>query len=142
MGRGSSPRYAVSIRIYVRFALLTAVPSTVTSLLLLFLVRPYLASSQAEHAALFLFAGAAGAAVVSALAGLLVGIRFAGRIRGIVEKADGMAAPLGGPRPRVMDEAGALDAAMGRLTLSMDCSVRARNLPARMPEGILVVDFA
>src|SRR5438552_10491597 len=120
MGRGSSPRYAVSIRIYVRFALLTALPSTVTSLLLLFLVRPYLASSQAEHAALFLFAGAAGAAVVSALARLLGGIRFAGRIRGIVDKADAMAAPLGGQRPRVPADLGAPDAAVGRVTLPTD----------------------
>ena len=46
MRKGSSPpRYAVSMRIYIRFALLTALPSTATSLLLLFLLRPFLSGA-------------------------------------------------------------------------------------------------
>jgi PAS domain S-box-containing protein len=142
MRKGSSPpRYAVSMRIYIRFALLTALPSTATSLLLLFLLRPFLSGTRADRAAILLFAGAAGAALVSTLAGLLVGLRYAGRIRGIVEKADAMAAPLGGQRPRVPDELGALDAAMGRLTLSMDRFVRDRDILARLPEGMLVMEL-
>jgi PAS domain S-box-containing protein len=139
--RSSPPRYNVSMRIYVRFALLTAVPSVATSLLLLFLLRPFLTGRRVDRAVMLLFAGAAVAALVSTLVGLLVGLRYAGRIRGIVEKADAMAAPLGGQRPRVLDELGALDAAMGRLTLSMDRFVRDRDILARLPEGMLVMEL-
>ena len=141
MGRASSSGYAVSMRIYIRFAVLTTLPSAATSLLVLFLLRGRLDPAQADRSTLVLFAGAAAAALVSVGAGVLVGMRFAGRIREIVDKADAMAAPLAGQRPRVLDELGALDAAMGRLTLSMDRFVRDRDILARLPEGMLVMEL-
>jgi signal transduction histidine kinase len=147
MARRSSS-YSVSIRSYVRFALLMALPSTGTSLLLLLLFRRLINTSaevdslaEVDGLAVYLFSAAALAAVASALAGLWVGRRFSGRIRGIVEKADAMAAPITGHRPKVVDELGALDAAMGRLTLSMDRFIRDRDILARLPEGMLVMEF-
>ena len=86
---------------------------------------------------MLLFAGAALAGGIAAVGGLFVGLRFAGRIRGIMEKAEALSPMIGDayPLPLARDELGALDAALGRLTLSMDRFVRDSDILARLPEG-------
>jgi PAS domain S-box-containing protein len=87
-----------------------------------------------------LFAGAGGAGALAAVAGLLVGVSFAGRIRGIVRKAEALSPPaMNGRTQTVTDELGALDAAVGRLTLSMDQFVRDSDILGRLPEGMLLL---
>src|SRR5215468_3112869 len=120
-----APSYRVSLRLYVVFSLLMAVSAAASGLLLLYLARPFiseLGSQQAVQATALLFGGAGLAGAAAAVGGLAVGMRLAGRIRVIVKKAEAisprMAAAL--PPEKVTDELGALDAALGRLTLSVD----------------------
>jgi PAS domain S-box-containing protein len=143
-----SPRsaYRVTLRLWVVFSLLMAASAAVSGLLLLYLARPFIAllnASQGGDAAVLLFSGAGVAGALAAVAGLVVGFLFAGRIRGIVRKAEALA-PAGGAgaEQHVGDELGALDAAVGRLTLSMDQFVRDSDILARLPEGMLLVSPA
>ena len=139
-----APRYRVSVRLYVTFSLLMAVSATLSGLLLLYIARPFiieLGGPLAAKATVLLFAGAALAGALAAVGGLFVGLRFAGRIRGIVERAQALSPLLGDvytPQP-ARDELGALDAALGRLTLSMDRFVRDSDILARLPEGMLLL---
>lgn len=139
-------RYRVSVRLYLVFAVLMGVPAILSGFLLLYLARPYvvgLTPQELQKATIILFSGAAGAAALGGLGGLLVGVRFAGRIRGIVERAEAISPPLAEEgqdrRVRVSDELGALDAAVGRLTLSMDRFVRDSDILARLPQGVLLL---
>ena len=95
---------------------------------------------------MLLFTGSAVAGALAAVGGLIVGLKFAGRIQGIVEKADALSHLDGTttqpPVTTVRDELGALDAAVGRLTLSMDRFIRDSDILARLPEGMLLVDPA
>jgi signal transduction histidine kinase len=138
-------RYRVSVRLYLVFAVLMGVSATLSGLLLLYLARPFvvdLTPKQVRQATIILFSGAAVAAGLAGLGGLVVGLRFAGRIRGIVEKAEALSPPTDeglAPRVRVSDELGALDAAVGRLTLSMDRFVRDSDILARLPQGVFLL---
>jgi PAS domain S-box-containing protein len=136
--------YRVSLRLYVVFSLLMLVSAALSGLLLLYLARPFaseLSSHQATQLTVLLFTGAAVAGAMAAVGGLFVGMRFAGRIRGIVERAEALSQQTGTPPPaRVRDELGALDAAVGRLTLSMDRFVRDSDILARLPEGMVLLD--
>src|SRR5262249_58026815 len=68
------------------------------------------------------------------------GLRLAGRIRGIVKKAEALSPPPRSDSPqKVTDELGALDAAMGRLTLSVDQFVRDSDILSRLPEGMVLL---
>jgi len=119
----SASSYRVSLRLYVVFSLLMAVSAAASGLLLLYLARPFIAAlgTQGAQATALLFTGAGIAGALAAVAGLLVGLSFAGRIRGIVQKAEALSPPRRDGSPQmVTDELGALDAAVGRLTLSMD----------------------
>ena len=145
MSKTGSP-YRVSLRLWVMFSLLMAASAAASGLLLLYLARPFIAlltASQAADAGVLLFTGAGVAGSLAAVAGLAVGVRFAGRIRGIVRKAELLTPPgSGGHVQSVRDELGALDAAVGRLTLSMDQFVRDSDILARLPEGMLLVSPA
>ena len=137
------PTYRVSVRLYVVLSLLMAVSATASGLVLLYLARPFiteLGGREAARAAVLLFSGAALAGAAAAVAGLLVGLRVAGRIRGIVRKAQALS-PQGGESglSRATDELGALDEAVGRLTLSMDRFVRDSDILTRLPEGMLLL---
>src|SRR6266545_2494961 len=119
--------YRVSLHLWVVFSLLMAVSATASGLLLLFLARPFitqLGSQYASHAAILLFTGAGLAGAAAAVAGLALGLRLAGRIRVIVKKAEALSPPATDAPVKVTDELGALDAAVGRLSLSMDQFVR------------------
>jgi two-component system sensor histidine kinase AtoS len=143
---GPISRYRVSVRLYLIFAVLMGVSATLSGLLLLYLARPFvvgLTPEQVRQATIILFSGAATAVVLAGLGGLLIGLGFAGRIRGIVRKAEAIDPALGEildeQRLRVSDELGALDAAVGRLTLSMDRFVRDSDILARLPQGVCLL---
>src|SRR5499425_2376853 len=142
MSASVNPHYRVSLRLYVVFSLLMAVSAVLSGLFLLYLARPFashLSGEQTRELTMLLFTGSA-----AAVGGLIVGLNFAGRIRGIVEKAEALSPDLDGASGRrtttVRDELGALDAAVGRLTLSMDRFVRDSDILARLPEGMLLLD--
>jgi len=133
----------MSLRLYVVFSLLMAVSAAASGLLLLYLARPFiseLGSQRAVQATAVLFGGAGLAGAAAAVAGLAVGISLAGRIRVIVKKAEALTTPMGGQTPqKVTDELGALDAAVGRLTLSVDQFIRDSDILSRLPEGMLLL---
>jgi PAS domain S-box-containing protein len=134
--------YRVSLRLYVVFSLLMALSAAASGLVLLYLARPFITAlgAQGAQATALLFAGAGIAGALAAVAGLFVGLSFAGRIRGIVRKAEALSPPRRDDVPqKVNDELGALDAAVGRLTLSMDRFVRDSDILGRLPEGMLLV---
>jgi signal transduction histidine kinase len=145
----NSPPYRLSLRLYVVFSLLMAVSAALSGLFLLYLARPFvsvLSSTQTRELTVLLFTGSAVAGALAAVGGLIVGLKLAGRIQGIVEKADALShldgATARPPVTTVRDELGALDAAVGRLTLSMDRFIRDSDILARLPEGMLLVDPA
>ncbi len=133
----------VSLRLYIVFSLLMAVSAAASGLLLLYLARPFigeLEGGQAMRATALLFAGAGLAGAAAAVAGLVVGLRVAGRIRVIIKKAEAISSTTGTETtPKGADELGALDAAVGRLTLSVDQFVRDSDILSRLPEGMLLL---
>jgi signal transduction histidine kinase/HAMP domain-containing protein len=123
-------------------SLLMAASAAASGLLLLYLARPFISEVAGPHASqapIILFSGAGVAGAAAAVAGLVVGLRLAGRIRVIVRKAEAFSPRESGPVQKVADELGALDAAVGRLTLSMDKFVRDSDILARLPEGMLLL---
>ena len=138
------PMRGGSARLYIVLPLLMAAAAAASGLYVLFLARPFINSLNAqlaERAAAWLFFGTAAAGSLGALGGLVIGLRVAGRIRGITQRAEALTARVeGGPAPsRPADEIGALDAAVGRLTLSMDRFIRDSDILARLPEGMLLM---
>ena len=133
------PMRGGSARLYVVLPLLMAAAAAASGLYVLFLARPFINSLNAQLAELFFGTAAAGS--LGALGGLVIGLRVAGRIRGITQRAEALTARVeGGPAPsRPADEIGALDAAVGRLTLSMDRFIRDSDILARLPEGMLLM---
>ena len=140
----SASSYRMALRLYVVLSLLMAVSAAASGLLLLYLARPFITERpgrvSAGQATVLLFTGAGVAGAAAAVAGLGIGLRLAGRIQVIVRKAEALAPPEPGtPAPRVRDELGALDAAVGRLSLSMDQFVRDSDILERLPEGMLLL---
>ena len=143
-----SPTYRVSLRLYVVFSLLMAAAAAASSLFMLYLARPFaaeLSGPQTRQLTVLLFTGSGVAGALAAIGGLIVGLNLAGRIRGIVEKAEALSPRVDeelGVRRKpttVRDELGVLDAAVGRLTLSMDRFIRDSDILARLPEGMLLL---
>ena len=115
-------RYRLGLRLWVTSAVAMALAASVSTLALLYLQRPFIAErgglAPGAYEMLFLTAIAAG--VLAALAGLGLGVAWTRRLWAIVERTEA-AVPAVDPTPRrVRDELGALDAAVGRLTVSMD----------------------
>jgi len=144
----ASPSYRVSLRLYVVFSLLMAAAAAASSLFMLYLARPFaaeLSGPQTRQLTVLLFTGSGVAGALAAIGGLIVGLNLAGRIRGIVEKAEALSPRVDeelGVRRKpttVRDELGVLDAAVGRLTLSMDRFIRDSDILARLPEGMLLL---
>jgi two-component system, NtrC family, sensor histidine kinase HydH len=144
----ASPSYRVSLRLYVVFSLLMAAAAAASGLFMLYLARPFaaeLSGPQTRQLTVLLFTGSAVAGALAAIGGLIVGLNLAGRIRGIVEKAEALSPRVDeelGVRKKpttVRDELGVLDAAVGRLTLSMDRFIRDSDILARLPEGMLLL---
>jgi len=90
--------------------------------------------------AALLFGGAGLAGALTAVAALAIWLRLTGRIRVIAKKAEALLPSRGLGSPlNVTDDLGALDAALGRLTLSVDKFVRDSDILSRLPEGMLLL---
>ena len=120
-----------------------AVTAAASALLLLYLARPFVARSEGQtpsQAIIWLFSAAGIAGAVAAIGGLLLGLVFSRRIRALVERADAISQRAAGePLPRAFDELGALDVAVGRLSLSMNRFVRDSDILGRLPAGMLLL---
>ena len=138
-------RYRIDLRLWVVLSVAMALAATTSSLVLLYLQRPFIASHGGLESDLqnVLFATAAAAGGLAGLGGLLLGVAWSRRIWAIVERTDATVPTADGtPEDRVSDEIGALDVAVGRLTLSMDRFVSDSDILARLPAAMLLVDDA
>lgn len=139
---GSRP-YRVWLRLYVLVAAVMAMTATGSALLLLYLAHPFPARSEGQtafEAASWLFSSVGIAGGLAAIGGLLLGLVFSRRIHALVKRADALSQRAAGePGPRVLDELGALDVAVGRLSLSMNKFVRDSDILSRLPEGLLLL---
>jgi len=136
-------RYRIGVRLWLLLSLAMAVASMAGMFALLYFQRPFVASLGGfdADAQRVLFASAGISIVVAALVGLAFGSVLSRRIWAIVERTDAAVASISeAPRKLVKDELGALDAAVGRLTLSLDRFVTDSDILARLPEGMLLVD--
>src|SRR5262245_64548603 len=101
MSASVNAHYRVSLRLYVVFSLLMAVSAVLSGLFLLYLARPFasqLSGEQTRELTMLLFTGSAVAGALAAVGGLIVGLNFAGRSRGIVGKAGALAPDLDSSR--------------------------------------------
>src|SRR5256712_4797362 len=117
--------------------------ATASMLTLLYLQRPFIAARGgfAPDVQNVLFAAAVAVGGLAGLGGLVLGIAWSRRIWAIVERTEAAVPTADGtPDDRASDELGALDAAVGRLTLSMDRFISDSDILARLPAAMLVVD--
>jgi len=138
-------RYRIALRLWVMLSVIMALAATASTLTLLYLQRPFIAARGgfAPDVQNALFAAAVAAGALAGLGGLLLGVSWSRRIWAIVERTDAAAPTADGTRDdRVSDELGALDAAVGRLTLSMDRFISDSDILARLPAAMLLVDAA
>src|SRR5439155_13648315 len=130
-GHGARRRSPISRRLWVMLWVFVALAGPASTLTLLYLQRPFIAARGgfAPDVQNGLFAAAVSAGALAGLGGLLLGVAWSRRIWAIVERTEA-AAPTtdGSPNDRVSDELGALDAAVGRLTLSLDRFVSDRDI--------------
>jgi two-component system sensor histidine kinase AtoS len=122
-----------------------ALAATASTLVVLYLERPFIASRGGLAPGLqnVLFATAAAAGGLAGLGGLLLGVAWSRRVWAIVERTDaGVPTADVTPVDRVADELGALDVAVGRLTLSMDRFISDSDILGRLPAAMLLVDDA
>src|SRR5205809_870932 len=143
--QGAPRRYRLELRLWVMLSVAMALAATASTLAVLYLQRPFIAArgGLAPDAQNALFAAAVAAGGLAGLAGLALGVAWSRRIWAIVARTDAAVPSANGfPAHRVPDELGALDAAVGRLTLSMDRFVSDSDILARLPAAMLLVDDA
>src|SRR5207244_1441692 len=143
--QGAPRRYRLELRLWVMLSVAMALAATASTLAVLYLQRPFIAArgGLAPDAQNALFAAAVAAGGLAGLAGLALGVAWSRRIWAIVARTDAAVPSADGtPNPRVSDELGALDAAVGRLTLSMDRFISDSDILARLPAAMLLVDDA
>ncbi|PYM97631.1 MAG: hypothetical protein DME07_24940 [Candidatus Rokuibacteriota bacterium] len=142
---GAPHRYRPALRLWVMLSVVMALAATASTLTILYLLRPFIAERGgfAPDVQNALFAAAVAAGALAGLGGLLLGVAWSRRIWAIVERTDAAAPSADGtPDDRVSDELGALDAAVGRLTLSMDRFISDSDILARLPAAMLLLDAA
>lgn len=136
--------YHTTLRLWVLLAVAMALAAMASTLGILYVQRPFIAArggfAPAAYDMLFLTAIAAG--LLAAIAGLALGVAWTRRVWAIVDKTEHVV-PAFDPAPRrVRDELGALDVAVGRLTVSMDRLISDSAILGQLPAAILVVDDA
>lgn len=144
-GHGAPRRYRVALRLWVMLSVAMALAATASTLAILYLQRPFIASrgGLAPDLQNALFATAVAAGGLAGLGGVVLGVAWSRRVWAIVERTDAaVPAADGTPDDHVADELGALDVAVGRLTLSMDRFVSDSDILARLPAAMLLVDDA
>jgi len=142
---GARRHYRIALRLWVMLSVVMALAATAGMLILLYLQRPFIAARGgfAPDVQNVVFAAAVAVGGLAGLGGLVLGIAWSRRIWAIVERTDSAAhAADGCSDDRVSDELGALDAAVGRLTLSMDRFISDSDILARLPAAMLLVDAA
>jgi two-component system, NtrC family, sensor histidine kinase AtoS len=142
--RPASQRYRVAVRLWVVLAVAMAVAASASTLGVLYLARPFIAErgGLAPGVQDILFLTAIAAAILAAVAGLALGVALSRRVWAIVERTEAGAPVLDTAPNRVRDELGALDVAVGRLTVSMDRLISDSAILGQLPAAILVVDDA
>ncbi len=143
--QGAPRRYRVALRLWVLLSVAMALAATASTLAVLYLARPFFAAhgGLAPGVQNALFATAVAAGGLAGLGGLVLGVAWSRRIWAIVERTDtAVPAADATAEERVSDELGALDVAVGRLTLSMDRFISDSDILARLPAAILLVDDA
>src|SRR4029453_4771522 len=96
------PMRGGSARLYVVMPLLMAAAAAASGLYVLFLARPLINSPNthlAPRAGGWLFFGTAPAGALGAVGGLVIGLRVAGRIRGIAQRAEALNARVDSAPP-------------------------------------------
>ncbi len=142
---GAPPHYRIALRLGVMLSVVMALAATASMLTLLYLQRPFIAARGgfAPDVQNALFAAAVAVGGLAGLGGLVLGVAWSRRIWAIVERTEAAVPTADGtPDDRASDELGALDAAVGRLTLSMDRFISDSDILARLPAAMLVVDDA
>ena len=141
-----APRhYRIALRLGVMLSVVMGLAATASMLTLLYLQRPFIAARGgfAPDVQNALFAAAVAVGGLAGLGGLVLGVAWSRRIWAIVERTEAaVPAADGTPADRASDELGALDAAVGRLTLSMDRFISDSDILARLPAAMLLVDDA
>jgi signal transduction histidine kinase len=141
---GAPRRYRIALRLWVMLSVVMALAATAGMLILLYLQRPFIAARGgfAPDVQNVVFAAAVAVGGLAGLGGLVLGVAWSRRIWAIVERTEAAAPTADSPDDRVSDELGALDAAVGRLTLSMDRFISDSDILARLPAAMLLVDTA
>src|SRR5438445_8163608 len=135
-------RYRLTLHLWIILALVMAVCATGSALAVLYIQRPFVFGAQPRTAPVagVLFSTAIVAGALAAVAGLLLGLRLTRRIWLIIERAEAAAPPAANtPNRPMLDELGVLDAAVGRLTLSLDRFVSDSDILTKLPEGMLLL---
>ena len=143
--QGAPRRYRLELRLWVMLSVAMALAATASTLAVLYLQRPFIAARGgfAPDVQNALFAAAVAAGGLAGLAGLALGVAWSRRIWAIVARTDAAVPSADGtPNPRVSDELGALDAAVGRLTHSMDRFIWDSDILARLTAAMMLVDDA
>src|SRR2546426_10645081 len=135
-------RYRLTLHLWIILALVMAICATGSALAVFHLRPPLVVGAQPRRAAVagVLFSTAIGAGALAAVAGLLLGLRLTRRIWLIIERAEAAAPPAANtPNRPMLDELGVLDAAVGRLTLSVARFVSDSDILTKLPEGMLLL---
>lgn len=140
----ASRRYRLALRFSVVLAVAMALAASASTLGVLYLARPFISDRGRPGPGVedILFLTAIAAAVLAAVAGLALGVAVSRRVWAIVERTEAAAPVVEAGQNRVRDELGALDAAVGRLTVSMDRLISDSAILGELPAAILVMDDA
>ncbi len=130
----------VFLRFYVVTALLTAASAAGGGLFLMYLAKPYIVGRfPAAESGAILFLGAVSAGIIGGMVGLGLGIITSRRIRELIHSAELLTITNRDlpPSSSSTDELGALQAAFGRLMISIDRFVRDSDILSHLPQGLL-----
>jgi len=130
----------IFLRINVLTALLTAASATGSGLFVMYLAKPYIVGPfPAAESGSVLLLGAVGAGVLAGMVGLVLGAITSRRIRELIHRTELLTkTTMDLPTSRrPTDELGALQAAFGRLMISIDRFVRDSDILSHLPQGLL-----
>jgi signal transduction histidine kinase len=140
--QGDARTSRVTVRLAVMLSLAMAVAAMASTLALLSLQRPFLSSQAWLDPGFYqvLFAAAIATGLLSALVGLGLGVVLSRRIWALIHRADAAGVAGRASAESTSTELSALDAAVGRLTLSMDRFITDSDILARLPAAMLMID--
>jgi len=130
----------IFLRFYVVTALLTAASAAGGGLFLMYLAKPYIVGRfPAAGSGAILLLGAVSAGILGGMVGLGLGIITSRRIRELIHSAELLTRTNRDlpPSNSSTDELGALQAAFGRLMISIDRFVRDSDILSHLPQGLL-----